>query len=54
LFGSPSLDFMYISASAPDAPPLSETTHGAPVAPLLHRHRTQRLNANSREFSYST
>src|SRR5213078_4432006 len=28
LFGSPSLDFMYISASAPDAPPLSETTIG--------------------------
>src|SRR5438552_16449981 len=26
--GSPSLDFMYISASAPDAPPLSETTIG--------------------------
>src|SRR5882672_10363010 len=28
LLGSPSLDFMYISASAPDAPPLSETTIG--------------------------
>src|SRR6476620_6372792 len=28
LLGSPSLDFMYISASAPDAPPLSETTTG--------------------------
>src|ERR1700681_4570845 len=28
LFGSPSLDFMYISASPPDAPPLSETTIG--------------------------
>src|SRR6266478_8143608 len=28
LFGSPSLDFIYISASAPDAPPLSETTIG--------------------------
>ena len=28
LFGSPSLDFMYISASAPDAPPLSDTTIG--------------------------
>src|SRR5436190_14645034 len=28
LFGSPSLAFMYISASAPDAPPLSETTIG--------------------------
>src|SRR4029453_18486678 len=28
LFGSPSLDFMYISASAPEAPPLSETTIG--------------------------
>ena len=28
MFGSPSLDFMYISASAPDAPPLSETTIG--------------------------
>src|SRR2546421_5500210 len=25
---SPSLDFMYISASAPDAPPLSDTTIG--------------------------
>src|SRR5215212_4947494 len=28
LLGSPSLDFMYISASAPDAPPLSDTTIG--------------------------
>src|SRR3979409_2626802 len=28
LLGSPALDFMYISASAPDAPPLSETTIG--------------------------
>src|SRR5450759_5123973 len=28
LLGSPSLDFMYISASAPDAPPLSDTTMG--------------------------
>src|SRR3954454_18910533 len=28
LFGSVSLDFMYISASAPDAPPLSDTTIG--------------------------
>src|SRR5262249_36302879 len=28
LLGSPSLDFMYIRASAPDAPPLSETTIG--------------------------
>ena len=28
MFGSPSLDFMYISASAPDAPPLSDTTIG--------------------------
>src|ERR1700675_1721376 len=28
LLASPSLDFMYISASAPDAPPLSETTIG--------------------------
>ena len=28
LLGSPSLDFMYISASPPDAPPLSETTIG--------------------------
>src|SRR6185295_8550670 len=28
LLGSPSLDFMYINASAPDAPPLSETTIG--------------------------
>src|SRR5580765_197509 len=28
LFGSPALDFMYISASAPDAPPLSDTTIG--------------------------
>src|SRR3954452_13557168 len=28
LLGSPSLDFMYISASAPEAPPLSETTTG--------------------------
>src|SRR4029450_4603364 len=28
LLGSPSLAFMYISASAPDAPPLSETTIG--------------------------
>ena len=28
MLGSPSLDFMYISASAPDAPPLSETTIG--------------------------
>src|SRR6266702_587714 len=28
LLGSPSLDFMYISASAPEAPPLSETTIG--------------------------
>src|SRR3954468_10412873 len=28
LFASPSLDFMYISASAPDAPPLSDTTIG--------------------------
>ena len=28
LFGSPSLDFMYISASAPDAPPFSDTTIG--------------------------
>src|SRR6516225_1919704 len=28
LFGSPSLDFMYISASAPEAPPLSDTTIG--------------------------
>ena len=28
LLGSPSLDFMYISASAPDAPPLSDTIIG--------------------------
>src|SRR5438309_10017526 len=28
LLGSPSLAFMYMSASAPDAPPLSETTIG--------------------------
>ena len=28
MFGSPSLDFMYISASAPDAPPFSDTTIG--------------------------
>ncbi|MGY3367702.1 hypothetical protein ACVWZL_004827 [Bradyrhizobium sp. GM2.4] len=28
MLGSPSLDFMYISASAPEAPPLSETTIG--------------------------
>ncbi len=28
LLGSPSLDFMYINASAPDAPPLSETIIG--------------------------
>jgi len=28
LFGSPSLDFMYISASPPDAPPFSDTTIG--------------------------
>src|SRR6266513_6476393 len=28
LLGSPALDFMYINASAPDAPPLSETTIG--------------------------
>src|SRR4051812_2669333 len=28
LLGSPSLDFMYISASAPDALPLSDTTIG--------------------------
>src|SRR5260370_42034846 len=28
LFGSPAPDFMYISASAPDAPPLSDTTIG--------------------------
>src|SRR4030081_2459555 len=28
LLGSPALLFMYISASAPDAPPLSETTIG--------------------------
>src|SRR5262249_9545016 len=28
LLGSFSLDFMYMSASAPDAPPLSETTIG--------------------------
>src|SRR6185369_14942451 len=28
LLGSPSLDFMYMSASAPEAPPLSETTTG--------------------------
>src|SRR6188474_1012226 len=28
LLGSPSEDFMYISASAPEAPPLSETTIG--------------------------
>src|SRR6476619_5521444 len=28
LLGSPSLDFIYMSASAPDAPPLSETTTG--------------------------
>src|SRR5260221_2343923 len=28
LLGSPSLDFMYMSASAPDAPPLSDTTIG--------------------------
>jgi hypothetical protein len=28
LFGSPSLDFMYINASAPDAPPFSETITG--------------------------
>src|ERR1700687_6478140 len=28
LLGSLSLDFMYISASAPDAPPLSDTTTG--------------------------
>src|SRR3974390_1021941 len=28
LWGSPGLDFMDISASAPDAPPLSETTIG--------------------------
>src|SRR6266567_8408034 len=28
LLGSPAPDFMYINASAPDAPPLSETTIG--------------------------
>src|SRR4029450_11440153 len=28
LLGSPSLDFMYMSASGPDAPPLSETIIG--------------------------
>src|SRR5437660_9060653 len=28
LLGSPAPDFMYMSASAPDAPPLSETTIG--------------------------
>src|SRR6185436_16633684 len=28
LLESPSLDFMYMSASAPEAPPLSETTTG--------------------------
>ena len=28
MLASPSLDFMYISASAPDAPPLSDTTIG--------------------------
>src|SRR5471032_669209 len=28
LLASPELDFMYISASAPDAPPLSDTTIG--------------------------
>src|ERR1700704_112601 len=28
LWGSPAPDFMYISASAPDAPPLSDTTMG--------------------------
>ena len=28
MFGSPSLDFMYISASPPDAPPFSDTTIG--------------------------
>ena len=28
MLASPSLDFMYISASAPEAPPLSETTIG--------------------------
>src|SRR6185369_15906484 len=28
LLASPSLDFMYISASAPDAPPFSDTTIG--------------------------
>src|SRR5918993_5106995 len=28
LLGSPSLDFMYMSASPPEAPPLSETTTG--------------------------
>ncbi len=28
MLASPSLDFMYISASAPEAPPLSDTTIG--------------------------
>src|ERR1041384_8814006 len=28
LFGSVALDFMYMSASAPDAPPFSDTTIG--------------------------
>ena len=28
MLASPSLDFMYISASAPDAPPFSDTTIG--------------------------
>ena len=32
LFGSPALDFIYISASAPDAPPLSVTTIGCCIS----------------------
>src|SRR6266852_645039 len=32
LFGSPALDFMYMSASAPEAPPLSVTTIGCAVS----------------------
>jgi hypothetical protein len=33
--GSPSLDFMYIRASAPDAPPLSDTTIGCFIKPCF-------------------
>ena len=32
LFGSPALDFMYMSASAPEAPPLSVTTIGCAIS----------------------